>query len=166
MKAAVCSIATVLLMAVAVSAQTFIKETPIPKFDVPDVVLNAFKSAYPHSEARGYTKVEVDGTPFYKIESVEKGTHRDISYGSDGSVAKIEERILAADLPAAAQQAIREKYPDAKISFAEKVSQRDQLGYNANVKQRDKLFHLEFDANGKLTSAREGKINIVINQER
>lgn len=154
-------IAAVLLMAGAGFAQTFTKETKISDYDVPDVVLKAFKSAYPKARARGYAKVEVDGMPFYKIESVDGATHRDISYSPDGSVTKTEERIVAADLPVDAQQAIQEKYPKAEVTTAERVIQGDQVGYKASVRKGEKLFHLEFDAKGKLTAAHEVKINIL-----
>lgn len=155
-------IAAVLLMAGFSFAQTFTKETPISKYQVPDVVLKAFKSAYPKASARGYTKVEVNGMPFYRIESVDGPTHRKISYSPDGSVAKTEERIAAADLPVDAQQAIQEKYPKAEVTTAERVTQGDQVGYKVSVRKGGKLFDLEFDAKGKLTAAREVKFNIVI----
>lgn len=154
-------IAAVLLMAGAGFAQTFTKETPIGKSQVPDVVLRAFNSTYPQARARGYTRVEVNGTPFYKIESVDGPTHRNISYNADGGVAKAEERIVAADLPADAQQAIQEKYPKARVTSAERVTQGDQVGYEVSVRKDGKFFDLEFDAKGKLTAAHEVKINIV-----
>src|SRR5439155_4240437 len=100
-----------LLMTLAVSAQTVTRESPIGKTDVPKPVLKAFKSAYPQASARSYMKVEVNGVPFYRIESLEKDLHRNVTYNPDGSVAKLEERIAANELPAVAQQAIQEKYP-------------------------------------------------------
>ena len=85
-----------LLMMLAVSAQTVTRESPIGKTDVPKPVLKAFKSAYPQASARSYMKVEVNGVPFYRIESLEKDLHRNVTYNPDGSVAKLEERIAAA----------------------------------------------------------------------
>jgi hypothetical protein len=154
-------IAAVLLMAGGSFAQTFTKGTPISKHEVPDVVLKAFKSAYPKASARGYTKVEVDGMTFYKIESVDGATHRKISFSPDGGVTKTEERIVVADLPLEAQQAIQEKYPKAELTTAERVTQGDQVGYKVSVRKGGKLFDLEFDAKGTLAAAREVKINIV-----
>lgn len=154
------TIVAVLVMTAATIAQTFTRETPIYQGDVPVAVREAFKSAYPHASARRYTKVEVNGAPFYRIESVDAATHRKILYEPDGTVSKIEERIAVAGLPAGAQQVIREKYPKAKISSVEQVTAAGQVAYEVSVKQGGKLFDLEFDAEGKLTAAREVKINI------
>ena len=151
-------------MAVAALAQTpkFTRETPISKSEVPDVVLKAFESAYPKAKARGYAKVEVDCRPFYKIESVDGITHRNISYNTDGGVTKTEERIAVADLPAEAKQVIQEQYPKAEVTSSEKVTQGDQVEYKVSVRKDGKLFDLQFDVNGKLMSAHEVKVNIVI----
>jgi Putative beta-lactamase-inhibitor-like, PepSY-like len=154
-------IAAVLLMAGASFAQTFTKETRISEYEVPDVVLKAFESAYPKARVRSCTKVESNGTLFYKIESVDGATHREISYSPDGRVTKTEVRIVVADLPVDAQQAIQEKYPKAEVTIAERVTQDDQVGYEVSVRKDEKLFHLKFDANGKLTAAYEVKVNIV-----
>ena len=151
-----------LLMTLAVSAQTVTLERPVGKTDVPSPVLKAFKSAYPQASARSYMKVEVNGLTFYRIESLEKNLHRNATYNPDGSVAKLEERIAANELPAVAQQAIQEKYPKAKVARAEKVTQGDRIEYKADVRKGGKSFDLFFDADGKLISAREVKVNIVM----
>ena len=151
-----------LLMTLAVSAQTVTLERPVGKTDVPSPVLKAFKSAYPQASARSYMKVEVNGLTFYRIESLEKNLHRNATYNPDGSVAKLEERIAANELPAVAQQAIQEKYPKAKVARAEKVTQGDRIEYKADVRKGGKSFDLFFDADGKLISAREVKVDIVM----
>lgn len=125
-------IAAVLLMAAPTFAQTVTRYTPIYKGDVPAAVWEAFKSAYPHASVRSYTKVEVNGAVFYKIESVAGVTQRKISYNPDGTISKTAERIAAADLPADAQQAIPEKYPKAKITSAEKVTEAGQVTYEVS----------------------------------
>ena len=155
-------IAAVLLMAVATFAQTFTRHTPIYESDVPVAVRKAFKSAYPKAKARSYTKVEVDGAVFYRIESVDASIHRKILYDAKGTVSKIAEEIVAAALPENAQQVIPEKYPKAKISSAERVTEAGQVTYEVSVKQNGKNFDLVFDAEGKLTAAREVKMNIVV----
>lgn len=156
------AIAAVLLMTAATFAQTFTRETPIYESDVPVAVREAFKSAYPQAIADRYIKVEVDGVPFYRVESVEASTHRKILYDQNGTVSRIAERIVVADLPASAQQVIPEKYPKFKISSAERVAEAGQVTYEVSLKQDEKMFHLQFDAEGKLTAAREVKVEIVI----
>jgi hypothetical protein len=156
------AIAAVLLMTAATFAQSFTRETPVYESDVPVAVREAFKSAYPQASADQYTKVEVNGVPFYRIESVEASTHRNILYDENGTVSRIAERIVVADLPASAQQVIPEKYPKHKISSAERVTEAGQVTYEVKLKQDEKMFDLQFDAGGKLTAAREMKIEIVV----
>jgi hypothetical protein len=153
--------AAVLLLATSAFAQMLMRETPIHKADVPNAVLEAFRSAYPKASTRSYTKVEVNGTTFYKIESVDGKDHREVSYTPAGELAKIQELVAESGLPAEAQQAIADKYPNAKVTRAEKIIEGDRVGYRAVLKTSGKLFDLEFDASGKLTHAREVKISLV-----
>ena len=155
-------IATGLLLTISTFAQPkFTRYTPIAKSQVPNEVIKAFKTAYPRASLRVYAKVEVDGTPFYKLETVDGDTHRKISYTPDGTVAKLEERITANELPTGALQATEDKYPKAKITSAQRVTEGEQISYEVGVKKGGTAFKLEFDAGGKLTSAREVKIKLV-----
>jgi len=149
-------------MTAATFAQTFTRETPVYESDVPVAVREAFKSAYPQASADTYTKVEVNGVPFYRVASVDASTHRNILYDQNGTVSRVAERIVVADLPASAQQVIPVKYPKAKISSAERVTGAGQVTYEVNLKQDEKNFNLQFDAEGKLTAAREMKVDIVV----
>jgi len=157
------AIAVVLLMSAATFAQTFTRYTPIHnQSNVPVAVRQAFKSAYPQASEPGYEKVEVNGFTFYRIESVDASTHRKILYYPDGKVSKIEESIVATDLPPAAQKVISDEYEKAKITSAEKVTAAGQVNYQVSVKKGGKSFDLQFDAEGNLTAAREVKMNIVV----
>ncbi len=128
----------------------FAQEMKLSEKNVPTAVVTAFKSAYPQARIRGYAKEKENGKVFYEVESMDGTTHRDILYHADGTVAEIEERIAATDLPAEAQQAIRQKYPKASITIAEKVTIGDKVGYEVSAKQGKKRISLEFDADGKL----------------
>src|SRR5438128_6987310 len=89
------------------------QEKKLTAKDVPAAVIAAFKSAYPNATIRGYAREKENGKVFYEIESKENNMTRDVLYNPDGTVAEIEESVAANDLPAAAQQAIHEKYPKA-----------------------------------------------------
>jgi hypothetical protein len=155
--------AAVLLMTAATFSQTVTRETPLYKeSSVPTAVREAFKSAYPQASARGYMKVEVSGKPFYRVESVDASIHRKILYYPDGRVSKIEERIVATDLPTGAQKVLSEDYSKAKITSADRVTEAGQVTYQVSVKKGGKVFDLQFDADGNLTAAREVKMNIVV----
>ena len=154
---------TGLLLTTSAFAQQVTRYIPITKSQVPSEVIKAFKTAYPRASVRGYTKVEIDGTPFYKLETVDGDIHRKISYTPDGSVAKMEERITVNELPEEALQATEGKYPQAKITSARRVTQGEQISYEVSVKKSGKAFELKFDAGGKLISALEVKIKVVTN---
>ena len=150
-----------LLLAVSCYAQSVYRERMVDRYDVPDVVLKAFEAAYPKGWARGYATADQDGTVSYKIEFKEGPSHRYASYDKEGVLVKVEDLIVETDLPANARQSIQEKYPNATISFAEKITQGDRISYRANANKDDKLFTLQFDADGKLTSAHEVKVTNV-----
>ena len=155
-----------LLLVAPCYGQSFYKETVIGEPSVPEIVLKEFRSANPTARTRSYLKVEIDGTPFYKIEARDGAAHRYFSYTPSGELKKIEDVIAASELPADAQHAIQEKYPQATISYAEKIIQGDQISYRANAKKDDKLFAVDLDAEGKITSAREVRVTNVFLRAR
>lgn len=146
------------LVALAVSLFTLsavAQEKKITAKDVPAAVITAFKTAYPNATIRGYAQEKEHGKVFYEIESREGTTHRDVLYNPDGTVAEVEESIPASDLPAAAQQAIKQKYPRAVITLAERTTVGDTVGYEVSLKQGRKRIGMEFDSSGKLKSKGE-----------
>ena len=130
------------------------QEKKITAKQVPAAVIMAFKNSYPNATIRGYAQEKEHGKTFYEIESKEGTTQRDILYNADGTVAEIEESIPPTDLPADAQQAIRQKYPKAVISLAEKTTAGDKITYEVAAKQGKRRISMEFDANGKVLSSK------------
>jgi len=134
------------LLALSVVAQ----EKKITAKDVPAAVMSAFKSAYPNATIRGYAREKENGKVFYEIESREGTTTRDVLYNPDGTVAEIEESIAGTDLPAEVQQAMKEKYPKAVITKAEKTTAGDKVSYEIVARQGKKRVTIEFDSSGKV----------------
>jgi uncharacterized membrane protein YkoI len=126
------------------------QESKVKEKDVPQAVIDAFKSAYPNATIRGYAREKEHGKLFYEIESKEGPTMRDILYNPDGTVAEIEETVAARDLPAAAQQLMQSKYPNAVVSKAEKVTRSDKIEYEVIAKHGKKRINLVFDADGRV----------------
>jgi hypothetical protein len=147
-------IALVLLAVAATSFSASAQEVKVAAKDVPAAVIAAFKAVYPNATIKGYAKEREHGKTFFEIESKEGDVGRDVLYHIDGSVAEIEETVAASDLPAAAQEVIRSKYPHAVISKAEKTTEKtaqgDKVGYEVIARQGKKRISLEFDADGKL----------------
>lgn len=134
------------LLALSVVAQ----EKKITAKDVPAAVMSAFKSAYPNATIRGYAREKENGKVFYEIESREGTTTRDVLYNPDGTVAEIEESIAGTDLPAEVQQAMKEKYPKAVVTKAEKTTAGDKVSYEIVARQGKKRVTIEFDSSGKV----------------
>ncbi len=128
------------------------QEKKVAAKDVPAAVITAFKTAYPNATIRGYAQEKENGKLFYEIESREGTTHRDVLYNPDGTVAEVEESIAATDLPADAQQAIKQKYPKAVITLAEKTTVGDKVGYEVSLRQGKRRIGMEFDSSGKVKS--------------
>jgi len=81
------AIAAVLLMSAATFAQTFTRETPIWQDDVPEPVLQTFKSAYPKANPRSYTKVEVNGVPLFSARRSAMREHKRLSTALTNTIA-------------------------------------------------------------------------------
>jgi ABC-type transport system substrate-binding protein len=146
-------LARIALIVAAVSLSSFsavAQEKKITAKDVPAAVITAFKNSYPNATIRGYAREKEQGKVFYEIESREGVMSRDVLYNADGTVAEIEESMAATDLPADAQQAIKQKYPKAVIRLAEKTTAGDKITYEVSLRQGMKRMSMEFDANGKV----------------
>jgi uncharacterized membrane protein YkoI len=134
------------LLSISAAAQ----EKKITAQQVPAAVIAAFKSSYPNATIRGYAQEKENGKVFYEIESREGTTQRDVLYNADGTVAEVEESISASDLPADARQAIKQKYPRAVITLAEKTTAGDTVGYEVSLRNGKKRIGMEFDSSGKV----------------
>ncbi len=134
------------LLAIAAAAQ----EKKITAKDVPAAVISAFKTAYPNATIRGYAREKENGKVFYEIESREGTTTRDVLYNPEGTVAEIEESIAATDLPVEVQQALKEKFPKAVVTKAEKTTAGDKVSYEIVARQGKKRVTIEFDSSGKV----------------
>jgi hypothetical protein len=142
--------ALVLLAIWMFSVLVVAQEKKITATQVPAAVIAAFKNSYPNATIRGYAQEKEDGKMFYEIESREGSTHRDVLYNPDGTVAEVEESIAATDLPADAQQAIKQKYPRAVIVLAEKTTAGDTVGYEVSLRNGKRRIGMEFDSSGKV----------------
>ena len=134
------------LLAIAAVAQ----EKKITGKDVPAAVISAFKATYPNATICGYAREKENGKVFYEIESREGTTTRDVLYNPDGTVAEIAGSIAVTDLPAEVQQAMKENFPKAAITKAERTTAGDKVSYEIVARQGKKRVTFEFDSSGKV----------------
>jgi hypothetical protein len=125
-------------------------ETAVAKKNVPAAVLAAFAKAYSKATVKGYAKEMKDGKPVYEVESMEGAMHRDVSFAPDGKLLVVEESMEMKDVPAAVQQALKKKFPKAKVDLAEKVMEGTSVAYEFHLTTaQGKEAEVKFDPSGK-----------------
>jgi hypothetical protein len=129
-------------------------ERKVTEQEVPPAVLQAFKTAYPNAEVRGYSEEKEGGKTIYEIALVNAGQRLDLAYAADGSLLEVEETIDPANLPPAAHDEIKNAFKDAVIARAERVVKGASTGYEAKVDVPENgattRYELVFDQDGKL----------------
>jgi hypothetical protein len=104
------------------------------KVQLPAPVASAFKKAYPDAVIKGSSKETENGKTVYEVESVDKGLNRDLLYAADGTVIECEEQVKEADVPAPVIAALKQLYPKATITKAERTTKGQALQYDLALK--------------------------------
>lgn len=131
MRLQVTTLALALMLMQACSSEEYEKKITEP--EVPAAVLQAFKSAYPNAEVRGYTEEAEGGKKLYEISFTNEGKRIDAAYASDGKLLELEETIANEDLPAAALQELQKQFNAFELKRVEKVLKGERLLYEAKV---------------------------------
>lgn len=106
------------------SAAVYAEETREITFEKLPGVVQA--SALKHLVRSSITKIEAiqdEGITKYEIESKNDGISKDITFAANGLVMEIEQGMQFAQLPLAAQNAIKKAYPKIKITEVESVQE-------------------------------------------
>ena len=125
---------------------------PAAKVQLPAAVTAAFKKSYPDAVIKNSAKETEGGKTVYEVESVDKGMNRDLIYNPDGTVVEFEEQIKPADLPAPVAAALKQLYPKATITKAEKLMNGETIQYEMALKGTAKP-SATFTPDGKLVPA-------------
>jgi uncharacterized membrane protein YkoI len=150
------------LMAVLLcSLQTalYAGEEEIDVKDLPQAVLKAFQKAYPKAEIKVASKEDEDGQIVYEIESVDGKQVRDILYSAEGAVLEVEEAILFKTLPEAVQKTINDRYPEAEVEKAEKITKDGVTNYEVVIENDDETMEIKLDAQGKIVKSESSMEN-------
>ena len=129
-------------------------EESIKVSDLPAAVMKTFKEAYPKAEIKAAAQEEKDGQVVYEIESMDGKQQRDILYAADGTVIEIEEAMPFKALPDAVQKAVKEKYPDAKVEKAEKLTKGNTVQYEVALEDGEEDVEVLLDAQGNIIQAK------------
>jgi hypothetical protein len=126
-----------------------VPKKPAAKVQLPAAVTDAFKKAYPDAVIKNTGKEVENGKTVYEVESVDKGMNRDLIYSPDGTVVELEEQINPADLPAPVTAALKQLYPKATVTKAEKLMKDGAVQYEMALKGAAKST-AAFTPDGKL----------------
>lgn len=126
---------TMLLVAAAcVSCVVSAQETEIARKDVPPAVLAAFDKVYPTAKVLEWEKEIHNGKLYYEAETVEGKLPRNVLYIPDGTIAQIEEKIAANEVPTTVANAVKRRYPKASIRSAHKITHGISVEYALALK--------------------------------
>jgi hypothetical protein len=107
---------------------------PGTKVALPAAVTAAFTKAYPAAQIKASAKETENGKTVYEVESVDKGLNRDLLYAEDGTVLECEEQIRETDLPSPVAAALKQLYPKATITKAERTTKGTVVQYDLALK--------------------------------
>lgn len=139
----------------AVAAPVNAKEEKVPLDQVPKAVLDAVKARFPSAKLAEAEEETEDGTTTYEIELDHKGQEYTVSATAEGKITEIEREVEIKDLPKAVSDAIKKKYPNAKMEEAEEVTADNKTTYEVAVKNGKKELELTLDASGKILKEEE-----------
>ena len=102
--------------------------------EYPAAVATAFQKAYPNATVTHAAKEVEDGKTTYELETMDRGTRRDLVYAADGTLL-VEEEVIAADaVPAPVTAAVKARYKSATLSVCEKVTTKGVVTYELQLK--------------------------------
>lgn len=144
------SLLTFSFAVLAVGAPAIAKEEKVPLDKVPKAVLDAVKAKFPGAKLTEAEKETKDGKTTYEIGLEQKGQEYTVSATAEGKITEVEREVEIKDLPKAVTDAIKKKYPNAKMEEAEEVTADNKTTYEVIVKNGKKELELRLDAGGKI----------------
>ncbi|HEV2971212.1 MAG TPA: PepSY-like domain-containing protein [Pirellulales bacterium] len=87
----------------------------VPLDKVPEKIIAAVKDRFPNPELTSVEKEIENGISVFDVELKQKGRKYEAEIKEDGTIVEIEKETAAKDFPAACSDAIKAKYPKAKI---------------------------------------------------
>jgi uncharacterized membrane protein YkoI len=135
------------------------EKTPLDK--VPAKVLAAAKAKYPKAEIVSAEKEDENGKIVYEFKLTEGDKKWEATFTAGAKFVGIEEVIKESDLPAKVKEALRKKYPDAKIARVEKETTGEgeaaKVIYEILITTAKGKREVEFAPTGKIVAEEEKK---------
>lgn len=132
------------------------KEEEVSIDSVPKAVLDAIRAKFPHAKLTDAEKEVEDGKTTYEVELEYKDQEYTVSATAEGKIIEIEREIEIKDLPKAVTDAIKKKFPGAKMEEAEEVTADEKMTYEVVIETAAKKdIELTVDASGKILEEEE-----------
>jgi uncharacterized protein with beta-barrel porin domain len=107
-------------------------ESKVKMEDLPLAVQKTAKEQSKNATLAGLSKEVEGGKTVYEIETKVNGKSRDLLVDATGAVIEVEEEVEMNSLPAAAQEAIRQKIGGGKLKKVEAVTKGSSVSYEAS----------------------------------
>jgi uncharacterized membrane protein YkoI len=152
-----------LLVGLAFATGAQAQESEIPVDQVPKAVMDSARAKFPGAKVREAARETEDGKTVYELEMTHDGKTMDVTFQEDGTLALVESEVAEGDVPAVVVQAVKGKYPGAKINLVESVKKGPAVKkevdyYEFHVTTRDKKSaEAEVDSKGKILKTEEKK---------
>ena len=126
------NILTNLTIGVLVLAGWALAESKVKMEDLPLAAQKTAKEQSKNATLVGLSKEVEGGKTVYEVETKVSGKSRDLLVDAMGAVIEVEEEVEMNSLPAAAQEAIRQKIGGAKLKKVEAVTKGSRVSYEAS----------------------------------
>jgi uncharacterized membrane protein YkoI len=109
-------------------------EHVIPSAQVPAVVREAFRRAYPTAHAMKYSTERENGKTVYEVESRDGEVRRDLLVSAEGTILEVETQVTLDELPEAVRAAATAN--GAHVTLAERVVAGRDTTYEFKIQGR------------------------------
>jgi uncharacterized membrane protein YkoI len=139
------------------------QEAEIPLDEVPKGVMDSAKAKFPGAKIREAAKETEDGKTVFELALTHEGKSMDVTFQENGTVVLVETVVSENDPPAVVLQAVKGKYPGAKIDLVESVKKGPEIKkeadyYEFHLTTKDKKStEVEVDSQGKILNTEEKK---------
>lgn len=129
------------------------KEETVSMDKVPQAAKDTLKQYAAESDVKSVEKGDQDGAKVFEFEIAQSKHSFEVAITPDGKFMGTEEDIQLADIPDAAQTALKAQAGDSKMSGFEKaVDKNHKTTYEADIEKGGKKFEVAVDADGKVVS--------------
>jgi hypothetical protein len=141
------------------------QETEIPLDLVPKAVMDSARAKFPEAKIKEAVKETEDGKTVFELEMTHGNRKMDVTFREDGTLILTETQVSENEVPAVVRQAVKDKYPGAKIGVIESVKKGPDAKKEADYDEfhlttvDKKTAEMEVDRRGKVLKIEEKKDN-------